>query len=424
MATACQTIGAAVEKASAGDTIIIASGIYTESILLNKDLTLIGFGSDGTILSGGGTAQVLYIPAGVSASVYDVAVVNGYGNLSYGAGIFNAGTLTLTHSLISNNNASGGNGGGIRNEGKLVVDSSQVSGNSAGDAGGIGNIGLLTINHSAIHDNQAFDGGGIQNRGGTVTVNASAILHNSVHEFGGGVDNYQGNFSLNNSVVANNLACNQSCPFAIARIPGSKLPDSGYPSEGGGIWSDGGALTVTNSTISTNTVLFGDSGGLLNNSHTIISNTTISGNTANYAAGIYNVLVLTLTNVTISGNVNEGLRTYGTTWMRNTISGDGCAGSGLVVSLGHNLSSDSSCNLNAAGDLTNTNPLLGTLQDNGGPTPTHALLAGSPAINHGDNLGCPPTDQRGVTRPQAGICDIGAYEYVFPFTMILPIIRR
>ena len=55
-------------------------------------------------------------------------------------------------------------------------------------------------------------------------------------------------------------------------------------------------------------------------------------------------------------------------------------------------------------------PLLGPLADNGGPTQTHALLAGSPAIDHSDNLTCPPTDQRGVSRPQGPACDTGAYE--------------
>ena len=95
-----------------------------------------------------------------------------------------------------------------------------------------------------------------------------------------------------------------------------------------------------------------------------------------------------------------------------------------MVSLDHNLSSDSSCSLTGTGDLPNTNPLLGPLQDNGGSTLSYELLRGSPAINHGDNARCPPTDQRGIARPQAGICDIGAYEYVFPFTMILPVIRR
>ncbi|HEY9741316.1 MAG TPA: choice-of-anchor Q domain-containing protein, partial [Coleofasciculaceae cyanobacterium] len=62
--------------------------------------------------------------------------------------------------------------------------------------------------------------------------------------------------------------------------------------------------------------------------------------------------------------------------------------------------------------ITTANPLLGSLANNGGSgsTQTLALLAGSPAINAGNNSVCPKTDQRGVARPQGGVCDIGAFE--------------
>ena len=84
----------------------------------------------------------------------------------------------------------------------------------------------------------------------------------------------------------------------------------------------------------------------------------------------------------------------------------------FATSLGHNLigTSDGCGFTPAAGDLVNANPLLGPLQDNGGPTKTHALLEGSPAIDAGDNASCPATDQRGVARLQRAACDIGSYE--------------
>ena len=68
--------------------------------------------------------------------------------------------------------------------------------------------------------------------------------------------------------------------------------------------------------------------------------------------------------------------------------------------------------LAASGDLSDTNPLLGPLADNGGATLTYALLVGSPAINAGTNTGCPAIDQRGMSRPLLRTCDIGAYEFV------------
>src|SRR5439155_8572297 len=89
-----------------------------------------------------------------------------------------------------------------------------------------------------------------------------------------------------------------------------------------------------------------------------------------------------------------------------------CVGS--VTSLGHNLDSDGSCALAAEGDLSSVDPKLGALADNGGPTQTQALLAGSPAIDAGTNSGCPSTDQRGQPRPKDGngdgnvVCDMGA----------------
>jgi hypothetical protein len=77
---------------------------------------------------------------------------------------------------------------------------------------------------------------------------------------------------------------------------------------------------------------------------------------------------------------------------------------------GHNLCSDASANFTMPNSRNNVDPLLEELTDNGGPTPTMALRLGSPAIDAGDDSACPPSDQRGVPRPQGFACDIGAYE--------------
>jgi len=161
-----------------------------------------------------------------------------------------------------------------------------------------------------------------------------------------------------------------------------------------------------------------------------LTNVTISGNQvigAGKGGGIENSGVLSLANVTIADNSapdgngggisNNTATADGFVSLRNTIvaagaSGDACLGS--FNSLGYNIASDSTCGFGAAGDQK-TDPMLGPLQDYGGAAFTHPLLGG-PAIDGGTNTNCPPSDQRGVTRPQDGnlnsvaTCDIGAYE--------------
>jgi hypothetical protein len=109
--------------------------------------------------------------------------------------------------------------------------------------------------------------------------------------------------------------------------------------------------------------------------------------------------------------------------LENTIVAGNTAGSapsncavagGPIASMGHDIESSNSCGFTAAGDHVNTDPVLGPLRNNGGPTPTQALSAGSPAIDAGDTARCASTDQRGVARPQGPACDIGAFELASP----------
>jgi hypothetical protein len=103
---------------------------------------------------------------------------------------------------------------------------------------------------------------------------------------------------------------------------------------------------------------------------------------------------------------------YANLSLQNTIvqdAGSSCYGDGTFQSLGHNISGDGTCHLTGPGDQPLTDALLGPLADNGGPTETLALLAGSPAINGGDDAACPFTDQRGFGR--VDVCDIGAFEF-------------
>jgi hypothetical protein len=188
-------------------------------------------------------------------------------------------------------------------------------------------------------------------------------------------------------------------------------------------------------------------GGVLSDGTVTLTNVTVSGNTATctgggcdaLGAGVLNNGTLTLTNVTVSGNTvtctgdncladggglfnGVGTVTLTATIIALQLLGPDCATVGTITSNGFNLDSDNTCSLSVVnGDKPGVDPLLGPLANNGGPTQTHALLTGSPALDMVQS-GCPPptTDQRGISRPQNGdlsgtaFCDIGAYELVPP----------
>lgn len=200
-------------------------------------------------------------------------------------------------------------------------------------------------------------------------------------------------------------------------------------SVGGGLYMlclNGGTcnLTVNNSTFSGNT---GGSAGaiaLIFNNLLTLNNVTIAGNSASSgdAGGIFlNVGTLNINNSTIANNTTAGVSagiavSSGTVSFRNSIldnSANNC--SGTVSSNDYNISNDASCaGLNGSNDQNSTDPLLGTLTDNGGNVPTMTLLANSPAINSGDNTNCQSTDARGQNRAATAsdACDIGAYEII------------
>src|SRR6266568_2127661 len=303
-------------------------------------------------------------------------------------------TVTIEGLSITNGLAPGnapGPGGGIfcddeesNNETLAVtVNNCVISGNTAGakDATGGGGIcfaarngfahSTLTVSNCTISGNSSgYNGGGIYilmfDPSGTssVTISNSTIRGNSADRLGGAIHN-----------------------------AGSITP---------------ALLTISNSTVSGNTATF-DGGGIYNdgdfggNAALRINYSTLSSNSANSGGAIY----------------NTGSHFGGTAALDigNTILNSGPRGGtlfdngGTVTSHGYNLSDDDAGGfLTGPGDQINTAPLLGPLQDNGGPTFTHALLPGSPAIGAGDPTNAPATDQRGFTRRVNGTIDIGAYE--------------
>ena len=228
----------------------------------------------------------------------------------------------------------------------------------------------LSIVNSTINSNTAnYDsGGGIFNNGyngpAPLSMSASTVSGNSAPS-GGGIENYGGEYGSARLTVSN---CTVSANSA------------GY--DGGGIENGDGTLTISESTLSGNSALSG--GGIETGGGTVlIVNSTLSTNSSVNDCGIVN---------------NGTALKIGSTILNANASGGNISNYyGTVTSLGYNLSSDDGGGvLTSTGDQINTDPMLGPLQDNGGPTFTHALLCGSPAIDKGTNFTGAATDQRGV----------------------------
>lgn len=200
------------------------------------------------------------------------------------------------------------------------------------------------------------------------------------------------------------------------------ISGSDADTNGGGIYN-AGTLTVNRCTLSDNSAS-SNGGGLYNGASASITNTTFSGNVATTSGGgLYNATssIATLRNATFALNsaaTGGGVRNLGTATLTSSLLSANTPANcnGTVSSGGTNLDSGASCLFTGLGDLNSVDPRIGALSDNGGPTTTHALLSGSPAIDAASNTGCPTTDQRGVARPVDGngdtvaVCDIGAFE--------------
>jgi hypothetical protein len=222
--------------------------------------------------------------------------------------------------------------------------------------------------------------------------------------FGGGALVGDASLTLRRCRLAGNQAeyggailWSRSLTIDQCTISGNLATGSTYG--GGGILAVGSFVTITNSTLTGNTAPAGQGGGAsLIDVVVNLVNVTVTANQASSGGGLTLFVNWSLVNSIVAGNL-----------------GGDCSGFGLEAS-DHSLDSDNSCGLNDAGSHPGVSPLLGPLANNGGPTDTHALLAGSPALDAGNNATCLATDQRGVTRPQGSACDIGAFEVFVPPT--------
>jgi CSLREA domain-containing protein len=346
-------------------TITLTSG----ELVIGKSLTIRGLGANQLIVSGNNASRVFSI-----SSSHTVLL----------------DALTMT----------GGNGVGAK---------------FSGDGGAIYNEGILTVTNSAVSGNSAglgFDGGGIRNDGGPLTLINSTVSGNSAGFNGGGIRN-SGVLRMFNSTVSSNSA----------------------GLDGGGIHSFG-QLTVTNSTVSGNSAK-GNGGGITAHVTLTLTNSTVTGNLADsdgdrrgVGGGIAGsgFPTLTLNNTIVAGN----FRSTGTTsndidgtvnFATNNLVGDAATSGGITDGVNGNI-----VGINGAGTRDINTILNTTLANNGGPTKTHALVLGSPALNAGSNALLPtdtqdldgdgdtaetlPVDQRGpgFARVDNTTVDIGAFE--------------
>ena len=410
------TLRAAIQETNAlagPNEIILPSGTYTLTIPgrfegfgiyrsaigqldITNDLTINGAGASTTIIDGNGLDRVFHVdpvPTGITVTITGVTVQNGVtavipfvsadgGGILLGATFTigccpPSGTLTLIDSVVKNN-ATPRDGGGIANKaGRLTLIRTSVTGNSAGNGGGIanGDLGVVNVTDSTISGNFANAGGGIFSgffdisNGTKVILTNSTISGNHSFGFGGGIYQNRGPVALMNVTVSGNSAA----------------------ASGGGIFTGPGFANVSlnSSTITNNTT--GEFGGGIAESSFAATNSIIAGN--------------------FGGNPD-------------------C--SGTIISGGYNLiGSIVGCGIagTTTGNVIGLDPKLGLLADNGGPAPTHALIAGSPAIDAGSPAtvgtggnACPISDERGYLRPRGAGCDIGAFERVTEFSVsgILP----
>ncbi len=394
--------------------------------------------------------RLLAVSSSGDLTINNTTLTGGYlTDSAEGGAIYNNGLLTVNNSLLTGNTVGAGdtqgNGGGIFNDGYATVNNSQLIANYARRGGGLFNeTGTAVIHNSLIEGNTGLmEGGGLYNDGPTMLVTNSVLRGNKSDE-GGGINNN----SLTGSVTVEN----------------SLIEDNTAYSGGGGIHTNISDVTITNSTIRDNKAEYG-AGVYARLEETVvtITNSTISGNEASsIGGGIYNGDgTMSIYNSTISDNsAHQGGGIYdghgNITLGRTLVSGNTAAFSseirhhnGNIYANAHNLFAHNGLDsgqafynftpgaddINATSD--NDDILLATildttLRDNGGPLagpsfapepiPTHALPAGSPAVDAVPSADCTAApvdglDQRGAPRningdgvPSTDECDIGAFE--------------
>jgi hypothetical protein len=383
---------------------------------------------------------------------------------THGSGGWVTPTLTLNSVSMTNNTATstilGQGGGGMFNGGLLTAQNVTLSNNVALQGGGYYNnsYSLANLTSFRINNNTATYGGGIDNDLGNIVLSQGEINGNfanccgvnGVSTGGGGIYNNDGLMTLTEVTISGNYAASPGGygggisnwkDMALDRVTVS----GNSAAYGAGIYTGNydnqpSHMTLTNASVSGNVGVSAPSvdaqaAGIWNggSSTLLIVNSTIANNSAVVAGGIENAVLghpfddwpnsIVLRNTILSGNTSSAPVGWGPGWFTPD-----CRG--VIGTQGGNIIGDATgCGFSAgAGDRANVDPLLGPLQNNGGPTETHAIPSWSPAVD-GAFGGCPPppVDQRGMARPQGPRCDIGAYEYIqsgYDHFLHIPLILR
>ncbi|AMV37877.1 choice-of-anchor Q domain-containing protein [Planctomyces sp. SH-PL62] len=398
---------------ASGGGIHNAGNLSIAQVILSENQV---FSADGSYTGTGGAIDNRGILTIVDAAFLENGATGrqqGFGGgLGSGGAVYNAGTLSMTGGRFENNHAygeggefggGGGFGGAIFNSGMLTIADVALDANSArgagsfvgqgrGDGGAIYNSGTLTLFRSSITGCVAAngDGGGIYSSG--VLSLFDVLIAGGGAADGGGVSN-----SGTATIQGGTISHNQISGATINRY--NELSDC----SGGGI-DNRGSMTIVNVTITGNTAAApwgetkGRGGGISNSGTLLLDFATIADNTADEGGGLWT-------------SAGPAVTMCGVSLLRNPDGGNvAVGGGGAFRSLGRNLFSDAPGVALDPTDLIDTDPLLGPLADNGGPTWTMALLAGSPAVDAGIAVDGVTADQRGVARPWGAAPDVGAFE--------------
>lgn len=310
--TGCRfgSVQEAIDAATPGDTIRICAGTWdlTSTLVVDKNLSLVGAGADHTILDGNDAIRVLrngvngQVPTPVT-TIRDLTIARGRATGEFedgvGGGLLTIGTLTLVRVTVRNNIAAD-RGGGIRAFGTLTLDDCTVTLNRGGVGGGIAaGLGTVILQRSHVTENTALSGGGIfvENVGlGTLTLIDSSVTGNTAEtQDGGGLFNYQCSVTLTNSTISGNIAQRDGGGISNRTAVPTNTPlrlEEGCMVEGnragrngGGIYNLGAVVLESNGRVEGNTA-DQDGGGIYNRgAATLRVGSRVAGNSAGNDGG-------------------------------------------------------------------------------------------------------------------------------------------